>query len=226
MIVERFSTFGEAAVARSALEAAGIGADVYDEYFVSYDWRFSNGLGGVKVAVSPEDFDEAADILDFEAQPAPETVEPLAEGAPDAVDEVTLRCPECESDAVTRIPRVLIFGALSLACIGVGVALGELALGLAGVMAMALVALFTPSHRCTSCGERFTPPSAEREEPRIEAVILPDVHCPYCGSAELHRVYYRRLKAASMFFAPLFVPLFLVWLLLPKWKCDTCHRTS
>lgn len=226
MIVERFSTFGEAAAARSALEAAGIGADVYDEYIVSYDWRMGNGVGGVKVAVSPEDFEEAADILDFEAQPAPEAVAPDAGVSPDVAEEATLRCPECDSDAVTRIPRMMIFGVLSLAFLGAGVALGELQLGLAGVMAMALVALATPSHRCTACGERFTPAAAPEREPRIEPVVLPEVHCPHCGSTELHRIAYVRLKGWSMLLSPLSPLFLLVWLVLPKWECDTCHRTS
>lgn len=234
MIVERFTTFGEAAAAKSALEAAGIGADVYDEFIASYDWRMADGIGGMKIAVSPEDFDEAADILDFEAQLAPEGVEPEARAEAPALEEsdaeadATLRCPECGSDAVSRIPRVLIFGFLSLAFIGAGIALGEWGLGAAGVMAMALVALATPSHRCTSCGERWTPSRTERGEAPIEPAALSELHCPHCGSTELHHIDYRRLKVWSMvsFFLLLTPAFVLVWLFLPKWECDTCHRSS
>src|SRR5258706_11983954 len=183
MIVERFSTVGEAAAAKTALDAAGIGADLYDEYFIGLDWRYSNGLGGVKVAVSPEDFEEAADILDFEAQPAPDAVEPLLEPELSAAEPSTLLCPECGSDAVSRIPRLMLFGLIALIFLGVGYVLNQVELALAGVAATVLIALVAPSHRCTSCGERWTPPFTEKAEPPLEAVVVPDEHCPHCASS-------------------------------------------
>lgn len=54
----------EAIVARSLLESAGIKVDLCDENLVRLDWQVSNFIGGIRLQVSSEDKQEAAEILD------------------------------------------------------------------------------------------------------------------------------------------------------------------
>jgi len=66
------------------------------------------------------------------------------------------------------------------------------------------------------------PTSLREYGPLPEASDIEEPLCPRCGSREYYRVTWRRLRASSLilqFGAFLIVPL---WLVLPKWKCDTC----
>ena len=125
-----YTTVGEAEAARSALEAAGIEAEVADENTISVDWLYSQAVGGVKVRVPEESLAEAAEVLANAAQ----DVEPGG---------------DTEAAATER-------------------------------------------------------------------------HCPRCGSREYYHVIWRRLRAASLLFSFGFFLIAPVWLLLPKWKCDSC----
>jgi ribosomal protein S27AE len=78
-----------ALLAKGLLESAGIESFLLDETTIRMDWLWSNLLGGVKLAVKPEDEDAATQILN---QAIPEKVE--VEGA---VDFEQPRCPQCKS---------------------------------------------------------------------------------------------------------------------------------
>ena len=46
------------------LEGSGIAAYARDEHMVTLDWLASNAVGGVKVDVADEDYDEARAVMD------------------------------------------------------------------------------------------------------------------------------------------------------------------
>src|SRR5258708_18194044 len=62
-VVARFSTNGEAGIAMSALDAAGIEADLADDVIIAMDWLYSNAVGGGKLVVRDNDLEAAADVL-------------------------------------------------------------------------------------------------------------------------------------------------------------------
>ena len=80
----------EADLARATLEANDVSAWVLDAHQVQMRWHLSAALGGVKVAVAPEDAERAAAILredrSRDLDELPESLEPPHE------DE---RCPRC-----------------------------------------------------------------------------------------------------------------------------------
>lgn len=84
VIVKSFSFPHEAQLARSALEAAGIEADIRDENVVRMDWFYSNAVGGVKVLVPPANLEHALEILDSPTTPT---------DGPMPADSET--CPRC-----------------------------------------------------------------------------------------------------------------------------------
>jgi hypothetical protein len=61
--VARFATPTEAAVARNALEAAGIAATIADELTLTADPLFSGAVGYIKVQVRETDLERAAEVL-------------------------------------------------------------------------------------------------------------------------------------------------------------------
>lgn len=83
-VVRTYSHAMEAQMACGALQAAGIDARIADEHLVTQDWLLSNVVGGVRVQVPAERFDEAqALIAEIDAR----GLEKEAEGA----------CPNCGS---------------------------------------------------------------------------------------------------------------------------------
>ena len=80
----------EADLACATLEAHDVPAWVLDAHQVQMRWHLSAALGGVKVAVAPEDAERAAEILredrSGDLENLPESLEPPHE------DE---RCPRC-----------------------------------------------------------------------------------------------------------------------------------
>ena len=87
--VRRFRDLPEALLAKGSLEASGIECFLTDDNMVRMNWFISNILGGVKLAVHPEDAEAATAILD---QPIPETLD--VEGVGEYEQP---RCPECKS---------------------------------------------------------------------------------------------------------------------------------
>ena len=76
--VATFATPSDAAIARNALEAAGIRAAIADELTLTADPLFSGAVGYIKVQVREADLERAAQVL---ADPAaPDEIEPPEEG--------------------------------------------------------------------------------------------------------------------------------------------------
>jgi predicted RNA-binding Zn-ribbon protein involved in translation (DUF1610 family) len=237
-VVGRFATIGEAESARSALEAAGIGAALADDEIVTLNWLYSNAVDGIKLVVANADTEDAIAILAHEAT-APEagtevegadTQKPgnFADGVTQAVslDEAptTIECPSCGSSDIARMRRLRLLLFLSAIVLGVGFAVGRPDIAFALVAALALTIAVAPNFRCKACGERWS--ATERRE--VTQAHLPaatdtlDTRCPRCDSSEIHHVLYRRLKAIPLFFEPAIIVVAPLWLLLPKWKCDRC----
>jgi hypothetical protein len=87
--VARFANPIEAALARNALEAAGIRAVVNDEYTLTTDPMLVGALNFIKVQVSAADRERAADVLAAESVPPAELTEAaLAEAEPEAADAI------------------------------------------------------------------------------------------------------------------------------------------
>ena len=181
---------------------------------------YSNAVGGIKVVVREEDYDAAADILDF---PAEETAE-AAEEAEAPLRAVKPHCPSCGLTTIAGIPKLRIFGLLAVMLYGVGLAVGQLSLIACTLAAIALALMATPSHRCWSCGERFSPEDRRNVDESPLPQDLVEKQCPHCGSTEMNRLYYRRLKAATMF---QLLTIFVIPLsLFPRYVCDNCGRKS
>ncbi|HSS98956.1 MAG TPA: hypothetical protein VLK33_18100 [Terriglobales bacterium] len=88
VMVQSFRDLPEALLAKGSLDSAGIESFLADENIVRMDWFWSNLIGGVKLMVSPEDFNEAKAILD---QPIPEKFD-----APEG-EYLQPHCPQCGS---------------------------------------------------------------------------------------------------------------------------------
>ncbi|MGC4072780.1 MAG: DUF2007 domain-containing protein [Nibricoccus sp.] len=95
-VVAAYSTPSEAHIARSRLESAGINAVVRDEFTVTFNWLYSNAVGGVKIEVIDEEEAAAREIL----------------GLP-ASEPGLILCPHCGSpDSSVRVLSV--FGAICI----------------------------------------------------------------------------------------------------------------
>ena len=68
-VLASFSKPEEAHLLRAHLEGSGVTAFVRDDLTVSADWALSNAIGGVKVEVADEDYDEARSVLAAFAPP-------------------------------------------------------------------------------------------------------------------------------------------------------------
>ncbi|QYY36329.1 DUF2007 domain-containing protein [Ruficoccus sp. ZRK36] len=82
-VVATYSKPEEAYLTASLLEASGIEVAIWDDNTVALYWLYSNAIGGVKVAVCEEDYEQAREILDLP---------PLDPGI--------LKCPHCGSARV------------------------------------------------------------------------------------------------------------------------------
>jgi len=89
-IVGSFLYIHEADLARALLESEGLRAWILDDHQVRMEWHMATALGGVKVAVVPEDSGRARQILSedrsADLESIPELQLPAAEGE---------RCPAC-----------------------------------------------------------------------------------------------------------------------------------
>lgn len=57
------STLPDAQLAQSFLEGSGIKSFLPDEFVIQNNWLWCNAMGGVRVQVSEEDAEKAAEIL-------------------------------------------------------------------------------------------------------------------------------------------------------------------
>jgi hypothetical protein len=53
----------DAYLLRARLEGSGIASYIRDENLVTLDWLYSNAVGGVKVDVMDEDYDQALEAM-------------------------------------------------------------------------------------------------------------------------------------------------------------------
>jgi hypothetical protein len=71
LTVGRYRDLTEAEVAKSALESAGIHAELFDDNLARMNWAVTNALGGVRLQVEVQDQKSAEEIL---SQGIPETI--------------------------------------------------------------------------------------------------------------------------------------------------------
>lgn len=95
----------EAHSLRNRLLAEDINAYIYDEHLIGLNPLFSNAIGGIKVKIAQEDFDQASRVL--QAIDSLEYVEDREE---------ILKCPNCDSTDINTDFRDFkhISGVLSL----------------------------------------------------------------------------------------------------------------
>jgi hypothetical protein len=223
-VVARYSTIGEAQSARSALDAAGVDVDVGDENIVSVNWLYSNAVGGVKLIVRRDDLERAFEVLSTPSK-EPAADDEVTESRPPQSDDQPVICPACGNTKLARIPRLKILAALALVVFGVGVAISQPGLTLALMVSLALIVSFVPSHRCTSCGEKWNAresPEPERDAPPPSASDMTERRCRRCGSSDVFRIHYWRLQAIPLWFTLAIVVVVPIWSLLPKRRCDQC----
>lgn len=92
-VLRRFATVSEALVAKGLLESAGIASRIADEYVLGANPFLSDALGGVRLFVNGNDFNEAAKLMD----------EPILDEIDvDGVGKyVQPTCPQCHSLDIT-----------------------------------------------------------------------------------------------------------------------------
>jgi hypothetical protein len=97
-VVGHFSYPHEADLARTRLESVGIDAWVLDDHQVRMQWHMGAALGGVKLAVDPDDAPRARVVL---AEDRSHLLDDIPEQAlPAHADE---RCPRCASPSGTAV---------------------------------------------------------------------------------------------------------------------------
>ncbi|HEX9160864.1 MAG TPA: zinc ribbon domain-containing protein [Thermoanaerobaculia bacterium] len=218
-VAARFTSIGEAAAARSALDAAEIDTYIANENLVSVDWLYSQAVGALMLMVREGDVERAREVIDTLAgtEPGPADVEwPRAA-------RVHARCSECGSIDLRPIPRLRILVLLTAVFIAIGVAAGDVWLAVTALVAVWAGVFLMPSHRCVSCGNRFSvPPEEEVDAPLPTASDMVEEPCPRCGSLEVHQIQYRRLKSLPLLFAPFLFVVLPIWWFQPKRRCDAC----
>jgi predicted RNA-binding Zn-ribbon protein involved in translation (DUF1610 family) len=182
---------------------------------------YSNAVGGIKVVIREEDYDAAADILDFPAEETQEPDEDVEDGEK-AVPAESPHCPACGLATIAALPKLRVFVSLAVLAAAIGMVVNHLDLAAAAVAVVSVIVAATPRHRCTSCGKAFTRRNFVDESPLPQDLI--EEHCPRCGSPEIHRVNHRRFKALTMLFQPLTL-LAVLWPFMAKRKCDACGFT-
>ena len=127
--VASFPEPSAAYIARALLEAVGIPAEVADEHTVGAFWLYSQAVGGVKLRVPPECFEEARSLLaeDRSALLSAAGLEPEEHA-----------CPRCGASEVVQ-PRAHRWSAI-----------------LSWVFGLPLV-FWSRSLRCAGCGNRWRP---------------------------------------------------------------------
>ena len=97
VIVGRFYYLHEADIARALLESFGIEAWLLDEHQIRQRWFLGGALGGIKLAVAPENGYRARCVLEEDRS-----------GVLDSIDEQALPahpdecCPRCDSPAASE----------------------------------------------------------------------------------------------------------------------------
>ncbi|HEY3057015.1 MAG TPA: DUF2007 domain-containing protein [Thermoanaerobaculia bacterium] len=212
---------GEAQVAASALDAAGIDTNLVDQNIVGIDWGMSQAVGGVKVMVRDDDLERAREIVTGVATEG--EIEPIVPSEDD--EDLPVVCPECGSPNFQPVPRFRIFLLIAAIFLGIGVAVGQQLLAITALVAVAIGALLMPSTRCSVCAHRWTPPTPPPrrvDAPPPDARDMIEEKCPRCGSLDVYQIDDRRLKAIPLLFSPSILVIAPMWLMGPKRRCESC----
>ena len=148
--VARFAYPADAAVALTALEAAGIDAFITDDTSFRLDWLSSRGWGGTKIRIRADDWDLAEEILstipeaDLGTEPGVAVEEP----------RTLLECPRCGAAGPFRVPKLRILGLAALILVSLGfLSTTDISASLFMTgLAAALVLLIVDDLRCHECG--------------------------------------------------------------------------
>jgi hypothetical protein len=133
----------EADLARALLDSYGIEAWILDEHQIRQQWHLAGALGGIKVAVAPEDAYRARQVL---AEDYSDVVEELAESeAAPGADPDADACPRCGGPARRCVQRSPLPGAREIASSLLWAAFGLLVPR----------RRFDVSHTCASCGHSW-----------------------------------------------------------------------
>lgn len=130
-----FMNYGEAHLARVALELAGIDCMLADENSLTMYPLYAQAVGGIKLMVRESDLEAAWRVLEDAAPEAPAEVPP--EERRD-LESDSPACPECESNFVERE--------------GMPFWLALAALVMVGIPFM----FMKPRWRCSACGHQWT----------------------------------------------------------------------
>ncbi len=163
-VAARFTTVGEAAAARSALDVAGIETYLADENVAA---------DALSVMVHEEDVDRARATI---------RTSRLAQVSDDAE---AATCPECGSLDLRPIRRLRIFLLLGALFVGAGAAVGQIVFAAIGLIAVAAGVALMDTHRCGNCHETSTPTVDRRVPPLPGRFDLVERPCPRCGSVNL-----------------------------------------
>lgn len=216
VVIASFRSLDEAIGARTAVENAGIDAELTNEKTLGVNWPYRDVIGGIGLLVPADRAEEATAILHGLW---PEGSEPAAPGQENAVPE---HCPACGSTEFWRIRR-LPFGILAVVVLFIGGHLTDQR-DLFGLLIVILVVLLAaaPNRRCTSCGERWW---SLWPRPADEDAVEPtDVPCPSCGAPDSEIIDRRRMKAWTLLLNFVLPPLLLLWPFMPRRRCEHCGR--
>jgi len=99
-VVARYQKADDAYLAASVLEGSGLSPHIRDGHTIGVDWFYSQAIGGVKLEVPEDEYEEAVELL----------------GLP-PVGESTLTCPRCDSSNV-KVRELSGITALGIALFG------------------------------------------------------------------------------------------------------------
>lgn len=77
-VLGRYLSLADANLTRSMLRAAGLEAQVRDEYFAGLNWLHILAIGGVRLEVPTEQWDDAQALLATDSEPIGKTAEEQA----------------------------------------------------------------------------------------------------------------------------------------------------
>ncbi len=121
-IIATYSMPYQAHLAKSRLEAEGISAFIRDEHLISIDWLYSPALGGVKLEVPEDQWEEANKILETSLPTDLEQME-IIESDPvhvlPAESLIHLECTNCGSQGFVEEMRNPVSGFLNGILLGI-----------------------------------------------------------------------------------------------------------
>ncbi len=136
----------DAAVAHSALDAAGIESVLDDQYTAGLNWLGATGMRGIKLRVRREDALRAAEVLGTKC----EDLEEIQEADEPVIDPTV--CTSCGAPDAMRAPRGLSFLVIAAVAIGIGMATGLQDAAFFAALAAGLYLLIADRWRCAECG--------------------------------------------------------------------------